>query len=112
MAMLKKNRSALCCSFVAAVMVIMATTLLLSLCDAHKEEGTLDFHGLRGQQIHQTIILHINDSAALFVPASCYSNYFPHCTYHLCKKFCGGVRAPPVPGAFCNDRSNCCCPVS
>ncbi|XP_044956869.1 uncharacterized protein LOC123407731 [Hordeum vulgare subsp. vulgare] len=96
MAMLKKNRSALCCSFVAAVMVIMATTLLLSLCDAHKE----------------TIILHINDSAALFVPASCYSNYFPHCTYHLCKKFCGSVRAPPVPGAFCNDRSNCCCPVS
>ncbi|KAI5004632.1 hypothetical protein ZWY2020_031875 [Hordeum vulgare] len=91
MAMLKKNRSALWCGSVAAVMVIMATTLLLSSCDAHKE---------------------INESGALFVPASCYSNYFPHCTDHRCKKFCGGVRAPPVPGAFCNDGSNCCCPVS
>ncbi|XP_020200993.1 uncharacterized protein [Aegilops tauschii subsp. strangulata] len=89
MAVLKKNTMR--CNVVAALMVVMATALLLSSCGARKE---------------------IDGSDALFVPASCYSNYFPHCTDHRCKKFCGGVRAPPVPGAFCNDRSNCCCPVS
>ncbi|KAM3346638.1 hypothetical protein ACQJBY_020927 [Aegilops geniculata] len=92
MAMLKKNTNALmCCGFAAALMVVMAAALLLSSCDARKE---------------------MDDPAASFVPASCYSNYFPHCTDHRCKKFCGGAREPKVPGAFCNDRSNCCCPVS
>uniref|UniRef100_A0A8R7PNL6 Secreted protein n=1 Tax=Triticum urartu TaxID=4572 RepID=A0A8R7PNL6_TRIUA len=35
--MAMKKTSTLCCSFVAALVVVMAATLLLSSCDAHKE---------------------------------------------------------------------------
>ena len=45
------------------------------------------------------------------LPASCYSKHFPNCTDERCKKFCGGGDMPPVPGAFCNDDNNCCCPI-
>jgi hypothetical protein len=48
---------------------------------------------------------------ALPVPAPCYSRYFPGCTDSKCKQFCAGAGKPPVPGAMCNDKSNCCCPV-
>ena len=41
MAMLKQNTSALCC-FVAALMVVMAATFLLSSCDARKQVSQLN----------------------------------------------------------------------
>ncbi|KAM0909046.1 hypothetical protein ACQ4PT_015101 [Festuca glaucescens] len=88
MAILKKNRISM--RFVVALMVVMAT-VLLSSCHAHKEME--------------------HEPAAFPVPASCYSNYFPHCTDERCRNFCG-YDQPPVPGAFCNDNSNCCCPVN
>uniref|UniRef100_R7WFJ6 Uncharacterized protein n=1 Tax=Aegilops tauschii TaxID=37682 RepID=R7WFJ6_AEGTA len=88
MAVLKRNTSVLC--FVATLMVAMATTLLLSPCDAHKEG---------------------DETAAFPLPASCYSISFPTYTDDKCKKFCGGEGKPPAPMAFCNDNNNCCCPV-
>ncbi|KAM3197698.1 hypothetical protein ACQJBY_073019 [Aegilops geniculata] len=88
MVMLKKNTSALCC-FVAALMLVMAATLLSS-CDARKE---------------------MDEPHSFSLPASCYSKHFPNCTDERCKKFCGGDDMPPVPGAFCNDDNNCCCPI-
>ncbi|KAF7027717.1 hypothetical protein CFC21_039738 [Triticum aestivum] len=89
MAMLKKNTSALCC-FVAALMVVMAATLLFSSCDADKK---------------------MDKPRAFPLPASCYSKYFPNCTDESCKRFCGSGNMSPVPEAFCNDNNNCCCPI-
>ncbi|XBI15525.1 hypothetical protein VPH35_057932 [Triticum aestivum] len=87
--MLKKNTSALSC-FVAALMVVMAATLLLSSCRAHEK---------------------MDKPRAFPLPASCYSKHFPNCIDERCKKFCGGGDMPLIPGAFCNDDNNCCCPI-
>ncbi|XBI61858.1 hypothetical protein VPH35_042598 [Triticum aestivum] len=88
MAMVKKSTSVLC--LVATVMVVMATTLLLSSCDAHKEA---------------------DETAAFPLPAPCYSTSLPNYIDDKCKKFCGGEGKPPGPKALCNDNNNCCCPV-
>ncbi|VAH72238.1 unnamed protein product [Triticum turgidum subsp. durum] len=88
MVMLKKNTSTLRC-FVAALMVVMAATLLSS-CDARKQ---------------------MDEPHSFPLPASCYSKHFPNCTDERCKKSCSGDDMPPVPGAFCNDDNNCCCPI-
>ncbi|KAF7020836.1 hypothetical protein CFC21_033888 [Triticum aestivum] len=88
MAMLKKGTGVLC--FVHTVMVVMATTRLLSSCDAHKEA---------------------DETAAFPLPAPCYSISFPNCTDDKCKKFRDSIGKRPAPKAFCNDNNNCCCPV-
>uniref|UniRef100_A0ACD5T9J8 Uncharacterized protein n=1 Tax=Avena sativa TaxID=4498 RepID=A0ACD5T9J8_AVESA len=90
MAALKKNTSSLC--FMAVLMVAIMATALLSSCDARKEMD------------HEP-------AAAFSVPAPCYSKDLPNCTDDKCKKFCAVPGKPPVPGAFCNDKSSCCCPV-
>ncbi|XP_044971998.1 uncharacterized protein LOC123439333 isoform X2 [Hordeum vulgare subsp. vulgare] len=83
MAILKKNTS----FAVAALVVVMAATLLLSSCDARKEMDKL---------------------TAFPVPGKCYSRYFPNCTEPRCKKFC----FQPIPGAVCTDKNTCCCPIA
>ncbi|CAM0948766.1 unnamed protein product [Alopecurus aequalis] len=89
MATVRKNTSSL--FFMAALVVVMAA-MLFSSCHARRQMDAR--------------------TAALPVPAPCYSKYFPNCTDEKCKKFCAGNGKPPVSGAFCNDGSNCCCPVS
>ncbi|KAE8801047.1 hypothetical protein D1007_23384 [Hordeum vulgare] len=84
MAILKKNTS----FAVAALVVVMAATLLLSSCDARKEK--------------------MDKLTAFPVPAKCYSRYFPNCTEPRCKKFC----FQPIPGAVCTDKNTCCCPIA
>ncbi|VAH56624.1 unnamed protein product [Triticum turgidum subsp. durum] len=86
MVILRKNRSSL--SFiVAALMVVMAATLLLSTCDARK----------------------VKDKPTAFpVPGKCYARFFPNCTEQRCKMFC----VQPLPGAVCLDKKTCCCPVA
>uniref|UniRef100_A0ACD5U1X4 Uncharacterized protein n=1 Tax=Avena sativa TaxID=4498 RepID=A0ACD5U1X4_AVESA len=80
MAALKKSTSSLC--FMAALMVVIMATALLSSCHARKEMD--------------------HEPAAVFaVPAPCYSKYFPNCTDDKCKKFCAvkASRRCPEPTA-------------
>ncbi|XP_047060013.1 uncharacterized protein LOC124666728 [Lolium rigidum] len=93
-AITKKNRVFLLLFLLLAVLVV----------DAQLPSGDDDAKQVPMQMEH--------DTDAFPVPASCYSNYFPHCTKGRCKQFCAGHGKPPVPRAFCNDNSNCCCPVS
>ncbi|VAH72240.1 unnamed protein product [Triticum turgidum subsp. durum] len=86
MALLKKNTSSL--SFVvAALIVVMAATLLISSCDARKVK---------------------DKPTAFLVAGKCFSRFFPNCTEQRCKKFC----VQPLPGAVCIDKTHCCCPIA
>ncbi|VAH56623.1 unnamed protein product [Triticum turgidum subsp. durum] len=86
MVILRKNRSSL--SFiVAALMVVMAATLLLSTCDVRMQK---------------------DKPTAFPVPGKCYARFFPNCTEQRCKMFC----VQPLPGAVCLDKKTCCCPVA
>ncbi|XP_047055883.1 uncharacterized protein LOC124662042 [Lolium rigidum] len=86
------------------LLLLLLLHLVVLVVDAQLPPGHDDAKQVPMQVDHEI--------AAFPLPASCYSNYFPHCTKGRCKQFCAGHGKPPVPRAFCNDNSNCCCPVS